>query len=140
MNSFKLEILTPEKPYFVGDCVSLVFPAVDGMMGIMANHSPMNSAVADGKIVYTLPNGQVHICAVTRGMISISGRKTRILCESAIAPDDIDLENERLAMQEAELEMRKSNSYEDYMVSKLAFARAINRLKVKQVSSVYSEQ
>ena len=54
--------------------------------------------------------------------------------------EDIDIEKERLAMQEAELEMRKLQSHEDYMVSKLAFAKAINRLKIKQYSSFYTEQ
>lgn len=140
MTAFDFEILTPEKPFFAGQCVSVVFPTVDGMMGVMAGHAPMNAAVRDGKVVFTLPDGEVRVCAVTRGMISVGGRRTRILCESAISPEDIDVEKERLAMQEAELEMRRMQSHEDYMVSKLAFARAINRLKVKQYSSVYTEQ
>ena len=140
MTEFDLEILTPEKPFYVGKCVSLVFPSGDGMMGVMAYHSPVNAAVSDGKIVFTLPDGTVRVCAVTRGMISVTGLKTRVLCESAIAPEDIDIEKERLIMQEAEIEMRKKQSYEDYTVSKLALARAINRLKVKQYSSEYTEE
>ena len=140
MTEFDLEILTPEKPFFTGKCVSVVFPTIDGMMGVMANHSPMNAAVCDGKMVFTLPEGEVMVCAVTRGMISVSGSRTRIMCESAIDIEDIDIEKERLAMQEAELEMRKLQSHEDYMVSKLAFAKAINRLKIKQYSSFYTEQ
>ncbi|MBO4217654.1 MAG: ATP synthase F1 subunit epsilon [Clostridia bacterium] len=140
MTEFDLEILTPEKPFFTGKCVSVVVPATDGMMGIMAHHSPMTAAICVGRIVFTLPDGEIRICAVTRGMISVGGDCARILCESAIAPEDIDTEKERLTMQEAELEMRKMQSYEDYMVSKLAFAKAINRLKVKQYSSIYAEQ
>ena len=140
MTAFDLEILTPEKPFFRGKCVSVVFPAIDGMMGVLAYHSPMNAAICDGKVVFTLPEGEVRICAVTRGMISVSDRRTRILCESAIAFEDIDVEKERIAMQKAELEMRKTQSHEEYLVSKLAFAKAINRLKVKQYSSIYTEQ
>ena len=140
MTEFNLEILTPEKPFYVGKCVSLVFPAPDGMMGVMASHSPMNAAVSDGKIIFTLPDGDVRVCAVTRGMISVGKLRTRVLCESAIAPEDIDVEKERLAMQEAEIELRKMQSYEDYTVSRLALAKAINRLKVKQYSSFYTEQ
>ncbi len=140
MTEFDLEILTPEKPFFSGKCVSLVFPASDGMMGVMAHHPPMNSAVFDGKLTFTLPGGEVRTCAVTRGMISVGGGRTRVLCESAIAPEDIDVEKERLAMQEAELEMRKQQSHEDYVASQLAFAKAFNRLKIKQYSSVYTEQ
>ena len=140
MTEFDLEILTPEKPFYIGKCVSVVVPATDGMMGLMARHSPMTAAICDGKIVFTLPDGEIRICAVTRGMISFGGDRARILCESAIAPEDIDIEKARLAMQEAELEMRKMQSYEDYVASKLAFAKAINRLKVKQYSAIYTEQ
>jgi len=138
MTPFFLDILTPEKPFFKGECVSLVIPTTDGMMGIMAKHSPLTAAIHNGKIVFTLPSGEVRVCAVTRGMVSVSSSRVRVLCESAIDPSDIDIEAERLAMQEAELELRKKLSYEEYMASQLAFAKAINRLKVKQYSAMHT--
>lgn len=138
MTSFVLEILTPEKPFFEGECVSLVIPTSDGMMGILAHHSPLTAAVHDGKIVFTLPDGTVRVCAVTRGMVNVGARNVRVLCESAIDPEDIDIERERLVMQEAELELRKKQSYEEYMASQLAFAKAINRLKVKQYAAMHT--
>ena len=138
MTPFFLDILTPEKPFFEGECVSLVIPTTDGMMGILANHSPLTAAVHDGKIVFTLPDGTVRVCAVTRGMVDVAARNVRVLCESAIDPADIDVEKERLAMQEAELELRKKQSYEEYMASQLAFAKAINRLKVKQYAAMHT--
>ena len=136
MKTFLLEILTPEKPFFRGACVSLVVSTPEGMMGIMANRSPLTAAVTDGPITFAEENGEGRICAVTRGMVSVSAKRVRILCESAVYPEEIDAEKERLRMQEAELEMRKRLSYEEYMVSKLAFAKAFNRLKVKQYSAM----
>ncbi|MBQ6183414.1 MAG: ATP synthase F1 subunit epsilon [Clostridia bacterium] len=136
MNTFMLEILTPEKPFFTGECVSMTMPASDGMIGIMAGHTPLTAAVTDGMITFTPPDGAVKMCAVSRGMVNVSAHRVRVLCESAVAPDEIDEEAERLRMQEAEIEMRKRKSYEDYMVSQLAFARAFNRLKVKQHSAM----
>ncbi|MBR0157802.1 MAG: ATP synthase F1 subunit epsilon [Clostridia bacterium] len=134
MNTFLLEILTPESPFFKGECVSVVLPATDGMLGIMAGHSPLTAAVDNGRISFTDPEGNVRICAVSRGMVSVSARRVRVLCESAVYPEDIDEEAERLRMQEAEIEMRKRKSYEDYTVSQLAFAKSFNLLKVKQYS------
>ena len=138
MKSFHLEILTPEKPYFTGECVSVVLPASDGMIGVLAGHSPLVAAVSDGRVVYTAEDGTVGVCAVTRGMFRVSSDRVRVLCESAIAPEDIDVEKERLALQEAEMEMRKKLSYEEYVASQLAFAKAINRLKVKQYSAMHT--
>lgn len=135
MNTFLLEILTPEKPFFKGECKSIVLPLTDGMIGIMANHSPLTAAIGNGRISFTAPDGSVSICAVSRGMVSVSARRVRVLCESAVYPEEIDEEAERLRMQEAEIEMRKRQSYEDYMVSQLAFAKSFNLLKVKQYST-----
>ena len=103
MTPFSLDILTPEKPFFKGECVSLVIPTSDGMMGILANHSPLTAAVHDGKIVFTLPDGTLRVCAVTRGMVNVASKRVRVLCESAIDPADIDVEQERLAMQGIDL-------------------------------------
>ena len=135
MKTFELEILTPERPFFNGECVSITLPLTDGMIGIMAGHSPLTAAVDNGRISFTDPDGNVRICAVSRGMVNVSSSRVRVLCESAVYPEDIDEEAERLRMQEAEIEMRKRQSYEDYMVSQLAFAKSFNLLKVKQYSS-----
>jgi F0F1-type ATP synthase epsilon subunit len=102
----------------------------------MANHTPLTAAVTDGMITFTSADGEVRMCAVSRGMVNVGARRVRVLCESAVSPDEIDVEAERLKMQEAEIEMRKRKSYEDYMVSQLAFAKAFNRLKVKQYSAM----
>ena len=103
MNTFVLEILTPEKPFFCGECASVIVPTSDGM-------------------------------------VSAAARRVRVLCESAVFPEEIDEEKERLRMQEAELEMRKRQSYEEYVASQLAFAKAFNRLKVKQYSAMQTNR
>ena len=90
MRSFPLAILSPERAFFVGDCVSLVIPISDGMLGIMAGHTPLTAAIRDGEVAYTLPDGRREICAVTRGLVSVSAAGVRLLCESALAPDEID--------------------------------------------------
>ena len=138
MNAFSLEILTPEKMFFRGGCLSIVFPTTDGMMGVMANHSPLIAAVGNGMITFTAEDGSTTICAVSRGMISVGANRVRVLCESAVYPDEIDEKAELLLMQEAEVEMRKRQSYEDYVASQLAFAKAFNRLKVKHYSAAHT--
>ena len=136
MKAFTLEILTPEKPFFRGECVSLTVPTTEGMMGIMAGRAPITAAVTEGAITFEEENGDRKIVAVSRGMVSVSSKRVRILCGSAVYPEDIDAERERFRMQEAESEMRKHLSHEEYMVSQLAFAKAFNRLKVKQYSAM----
>ena len=136
MTPFHLQILSPERPFYEGPCVSLVVPISDGMLGIQAHHTPLTAALTDGEVIYTLPDGTKHSCAVTRGMLDISRDNARILSESAVSPEEIDEETERLAMQEAMLELSEKQGKKDYMLSQLAFARAFNNLKVKQHNAV----
>ena len=42
---FQLEILTPERAFYRGECISVIVPVSDGMLGIMANHTPMTAAI-----------------------------------------------------------------------------------------------
>ena len=47
--AFHLEILSPERTFYNGDCVTLMVPISDGMLGIMAGHTPLTAAIVDGE-------------------------------------------------------------------------------------------
>ena len=130
---FHLEILSPERRFYTGPCLSLVVPISDGMLGIMAGRAPLTAAITDGEVHFTLPDGTRRVCAVADGMVDVSG-DVRILCESALAPEEIDAEAERQALEEARLALAERMAYKDYMLSQLAFARAFNNLRVKRRS------
>lgn len=135
MNTFYLEILSPKRAFYKGECRSLSMPISDGMLGIMANHSPLTAAIMDGEVHFTKPDGEDVVCAVTRGMADVSDNRVRILCESALAPDEIDERAERKSMEEALNELKKKQSRRDYLIWELSFKQAANRLKVKRKDS-----
>ncbi len=134
MKTFHLEILSPERSFYTGECLSLVVPISDGMLGIMAGRAPLTAAIADGEVLFTLPDGTRRVCAVAAGMVDVSSTDARILCESALAPEEIDAETERRALEEARLALAERMAYKDYLLSQLAFARAFNNLRVKRRS------
>ena len=132
MNSFELQILTPERPFYEGPCLSLQVPISDGMIGIMAGHMPLTAAVMDGEVQFRLPDGTRRSCAVTRGLLDVSVENVRLICETAVAPEEIDEERERRIMEDARLALREKQARRDYVQAQLTFARAMNNLKVKQ--------
>ncbi|MDD6251190.1 MAG: ATP synthase F1 subunit epsilon [Oscillospiraceae bacterium] len=132
MNTLHLEILSPERAVYIGDCISMVFPTNRGMMGVMANHSPLSAAIPDGVITFTKPDGEKIVCAVTRGMVDVGENRVILLCESALAPDEIDEEAERREIELSKMEMKKTQSKKDYKLWKLSFDQSVNRLKVKK--------
>ena len=105
------------------------------MLGIMANHTPMTAAITDGEVVFTLPDGSKIPCAVTQGMIDVSAARVRVLCDSALHPDEINAEAERKQAEAAALKLREKLGHRDYVLSKLTFAKATNHLRVKQHNS-----
>ena len=134
MNTFHLEILSPERQFYRGECLSLVIPISDGLIGIMANHSPLTAAIQDGELTFTKPSGEKTVCAVTNGMVDVSDNVVKVLCESVILPEEIDEEKERRSKDEALLQLKNKQGHKDYVLSKLALAKAVNNLRVKQHS------
>lgn len=132
MRTFHLEILTPEHPFYVGECVSLVIPISDGMLGIMAGHTPLTVAIHDGCVVFTLPDGTKTECAVSRGMLNFDQNGARLLCDFAVLPECIDEEKERRELEEAELALKEKQSHVDYVVNRLTVIKTLNNLKIKQ--------
>ena len=135
MTAFHLEILSPEKTFYAGPCVSLTLPFFDGSYGVMAHHTPLTGAVVPGEFAFTLPDGSRVVCAVSQGMAAIQDNRVRVLCESVLRPEEIDEEKERREAEKAREDMKGKQSYKEYRLSQIALAQAMNNLRVKKRSS-----
>lgn len=136
MALFHLEILTPTRVFYAGDCRSLVVPISDGMMGVRAGHLPMTASVTIGEAYYVSPAEEKVVFSVSDGILDVTGDRVRLLCESALLPEEIDEETARVAAESARLELEKEQSHSDYLMSRLMLNRAVNNLKVRQKHSV----
>lgn len=132
MKPFQLEILTPQRVFYRGECLSLIVPITDGMLGIMANCESITASLVNGEAYYTNPFGEKILFSISAGMIDVQNNMVKLLCDSALLPEEIDEENERRIADEARLAMGKKQSRKDYLLSKLILTNAVNNLKVKQ--------
>ena len=131
MNTFPFQVLSPERKFYEGPCSSLIVPITDGMLGIQAGHTPMTAAIQDGEVVMTLPDGRRRSIAVPRGFLDVSADNVRLICESALSPDEIDEAAEQRALEEAQEQQREAQARRDYLLTQIAIAKALNNLKVK---------
>lgn len=136
MASFHLEILTPERVFYRGECMSLIVPITDGMLGIMAHREPITASITYGEAYYTKPDGEKILFSVSGGMVDVMNNKVTLLCSSALLPEEIDEETERREAEKARSEMVHSQGRRDYHLSKIMLANAINNLKVKEKKSI----
>jgi len=132
--TFKLYILASDKPFYEGECYSLIVPTKTGSLGVMARHSNYISAVITGEVSFTVPNGggeEKRVCAVSGGLIKIEDNSVLVLVETAESPDEIDEVRAKLNADRAKEEMLQKRSRREYYSAKVRLARALNRLKVK---------
>lgn len=127
-HTFYLEILTPERQFYVGPAQSLVLPGVDGLLGVEPGHEPAVTAVEPGELRYQV-NGQWSPAAVGAGFAEIMPDYVILLVGFAEHPEEIDCKRAEAARQRAEERLRQKQSIQEYYHSKAALARAMARLK-----------
>ena len=132
MKTFHLSILSPERPFYIGESTSITLPLQDGIFGIMANHAPLVSVVIPGEVAFVTPDGERHLCVVSDGMVDVGQNEVKLLCESVLAPDEIDEDAAERDARLAAEDMKGKQSYQDYRMSEMMFAKAVNNLRVKK--------
>lgn len=133
MNTFALVVLAAEKPFFEGECISLVIPTDTGQYGIQACHNNMIAAIVPGMMKFTIPSGEEIIAAVSEGFIKVENNEVLILVDTAERPEEIDENRAKRSAEQAKEMILQKKSIQDYHAAQAKMARAINRLRVKHI-------
>jgi F-type H+-transporting ATPase subunit epsilon len=102
MAQFNFELVSPERVLFSGDVNSVVVPAAEGEITVLANHAPFMSAVRSG--VVTVDGGKRLF--VRGGFVDVNAAGLTLLAEQAVAVEDIDREKLSLDLKAAEDELK----------------------------------
>lgn len=129
-STFYLEILTPERKFFMGEAEIIVIKTPQGEMGIMPNHVPMVVAVDIGPLLIKM-DGKWKEAVLTEGFCEITHEKTVLHTDTAEWPEEIDENRAKAAKVRAEERLQRSISKMEFIRSRAAVARAMARLKVK---------
>lgn len=128
-NVFYLEILATDHPFYSGKCENLVFPTIDGLVGILPNHEPMITIVSAGEIKFMV-DGKWRYCAVSDGYFEIKNNKVYILADTVELPEEIDVKRAEAAKRRAEERLKQKESLMEFYHTQAALNKAMNRLKV----------
>lgn len=130
-NTFHLEILSPYGVFFTGQAEELVFPAIDGLHGVLPGHEPMATALSAEELKYRV-DGKWYYAAVSDGFVEIMPDYVILMSATVERPEDIDENRARAAKERAEERLRQKRSQQEYVQSQAALARALARLKTKR--------
>ena len=132
MNSFHLCILAADKPFYDGECVSLVIETDDGSYGVQAYHHNMIAAIISGTVSFRRSETEpAEYAAVSQGIMKVEDNDVLILADTAERPDEIDANRAREDAEEAKEILLQKRSIREYKEAESRLARALTRIKTK---------
>ncbi len=88
--SFKFELVSPERLLVSEDVESVVIPGAEGEMTVMANHAPVMTTVNPGVVTVHTASGATERYVVFGGFADILPAGCTLLAESAVLEKHVD--------------------------------------------------
>lgn len=129
MGTFFLDVLASDRKFFRGKVSALVIPCEDGEKEILAHHEDMLIAVTSGEMRAQLEDGQWTRAICGPGFAQVVNNRVTLLVETALLPEEVDIQRAKRAKEEAQEQLRQKQSIQEYNASQAALARALSRLK-----------
>ena len=129
MKTFSLKVLASDRIFYDGKCQMVILPAMDGQLGVMANHDDVMAALDMGELRIQKEDGTWEVALIGKGVMQDVNNRMLILTEFAEHPEEIDEKRALEAKRRAEEQMRQKQSIQEYHHSKAALARALARIK-----------
>ena len=110
MQTFKLNIVTPEGMEFNGECVEVIIPGSEGMFGVLAKHMNFISSTKAGRVIVKFENGSEAVYVVSSGIAEVKAGECSVLAENCIKLSDIDVNKTKAKLQELQLALETAET------------------------------
>ena len=130
MESFPVQILASDHPFYRGECVSLSVPTQGGMYGILAHHSNLIAAIVPGILQYRIGEQAPQEAAESNGLLKVEDGEVLILVDTIERPEEIDINRARRDADAAKEALLQKRSIQEYHTAQANLSRALNRLQL----------
>ena len=100
-DTFTLEVVTPEREVVREPVAEVQVPGREGYLGILAGHTPLLTELGTGTLSYR-KDGQTLYVAIAGGFAEVLPGRVLVLADAAERADEIDAEQARSALSEAQ--------------------------------------
>jgi F-type H+-transporting ATPase subunit epsilon len=126
---FSVDIVTPDRQLAsIPAAVSLVVPAEEGYLGVMAGHAPLLARLLPGQVTVKLASGAEEVFAVSGGFVEAGPEHVTLLADTAERPEDIDVARAEAALERARQRLEHPAEGVDIDRARMALLRAEARL------------
>lgn len=105
-----LDIVTPERALASQTVDEVVLPALDGEIGVLPGHAALMSQLSVAGLLTYRQGGRETLAFVAQGFVEVLGDRVTVLTERAELAADIDIEEARTRLREAELALKQAES------------------------------
>ena len=127
--TFTLEFVTPEKVALRAQVESVVVPASDGELGVLAGHAPLLAQLQPG-VVRVTKGAETTIFAIAGGFLEVRPDRTAIFAEAAETAAEVDAERARQSLERAKAVLAARPPDADLDAARAEMYRALARLRV----------
>ena len=128
MNTFRLQIVTPDGEVFNGQAVRIIVRTNNGDVAIMAKHSDYVAVLGMGAAVVVTESERKNAACIN-GMLSVSNGEVTVLANAFEWAEEIDKERAQAALERAEAKLADPGiTEEERYISEMARRRAKIRL------------
>lgn len=140
MSVIECDVVAKNKVLFSGELYSVMVPGVEGELGILENHEPFVTALADGVIwARTKPEGgRTLSAAIMGGYVQVLGKRVIVLCDKTRAISEINME--KVSAEIPVLEERIANLHDESVISRSVLTRRLRWLKVQKAAKEKEDQ
>ncbi len=137
MDTFLLEIATPERSLLKEQVTEAQIPGADGYLGILPDHAPLLSRLKPGVLTYRI-EGKEQTLAVHGGFVEVRNNHVRCLVDKAERAEEIDLSRAQAAQQKALAALNKTGIDLDIGDALAAAMSAEARIEAAKKSNGYN--
>jgi len=125
----QLDIVTPEGELFTGEVDTVLIPGAVGQMGILPNHAPLITTLAEGPLVARWGDEE-RVFAIHGGAAQVFPDAVIVLADTAERAEEIDVERAEAARRRAEELLGKEPPPEERIALQNALRRSMTRLQL----------
>ncbi len=130
-NTIRLEIVTPQATVYSEDVDMVTLPAVEGQIGIMAQHVRLLTKMVPGEMIVQ-KDGSDQFLAVGEGLVEVTNERVSIVTDMAIRAEQIDEAKVEEARRRAAARLEEKISAEEVASVNASLARSLAQLNVKR--------
>ena len=130
MNTYPLEIVTPDGLIFDAEVEKLIVRAINGDVCILKNHADYVVPLGIGKARVKSAGGKFRDASCNSGTLIVSGGSAKLIAMTFEWADEIDKARAEAAKERAEEKIKNHKSDYELQLAELKLKRALNRINV----------